>query len=240
MQQYGNSFFSTPPHLDFQGSQKNFWRAPTLNKAISDLKEGKKRKRRVQFNTGNWQRFKLHLILAKAVHQSWGEMWIFSSSQMPNYSFFLILLLRSCQGCTHPSISRHLNTTPETSELCDVGPVLPSPCNLSGTPADDSIWQRAPRAEMMLPLTCRGTTPSRKHLWGCHPALTRQEHALFYGVFKQSYCVTNNSISFALGRTQDWIHSLLLTMQWGLPQIAESKWKGMAKRVKRAGCAAQN
>lgn len=121
MQQYGNSFFSTPPHLDFQGSQKNFWRAPTLNKAISDLKEKKKKK--VQFNTGNWQRFKLHLILAKAVHQSWGEMWIFSSSQMPNYSFLLILLLRSCQGCTHPlspgiwiPLKKHLNSV--TWGLC--------------------------------------------------------------------------------------------------------------------------
>lgn len=90
----------------------------------------------------------------------------------------------------------------------------------------------------MLPLTCRGTTPSRKDLWGCQPALSTQQHTLFYGVFEQSYCVTNNSIHFALGRTQDWI--LLLTTQWGLPQIAESKWKGMTKRVKHAGCAAHN
>lgn len=182
MQQYGNSFFSTPLHLDFQGSQKNFWRAPTLNKAISDLKWKKikkEKKSRAQINTGNWQRFKLHLILAKAVHQSWGEMWIFSSSQMPNYSLLLILLLRSCQGCTHPSISRHLNTTQGTSEPCDVQPVFLSPCNLPGTPAGDRVWQRAPRAGMMLPLTCRGTTPARKDLWCCQPALTTQEHALF-------------------------------------------------------------
>lgn len=43
MQQFGNSF-SILPHLDFQGSQKNSWRAPTLNKAISDLNGGKKKK----------------------------------------------------------------------------------------------------------------------------------------------------------------------------------------------------
>lgn len=140
------------PHLGFQGSQKNFWRAPTLNKAISDLKEKKNKKgkkSRVQFNTGNWQRFKLHLILAKAVHQSWGEMWIFSSSQMPNYSLLLILLLRSCQGCTHPSISRHLNTTQETSEPCDVQPgsvtmsPLRNPCRWQWQTESTSCWNDA-------------------------------------------------------------------------------------------------
>lgn len=36
---------SLPPlYSHFQGSQKNFWRAPTLNKAISDLKKERKKK----------------------------------------------------------------------------------------------------------------------------------------------------------------------------------------------------
>lgn len=157
MQQFGNSF-SILPHLDFQGSQKNSWRAPTLNKAISDLNGGKKKK--VQFNTGNWQKFKLHLILAKAAHQSWGETWIFSSSQMPNYSFLLILLLKSCQGCTHPYISRHLNTTQKHLNPLTAG-LFSSHHVTSQKPLQMTVcWQSAPYLGTMLPLTCRGTTPS--------------------------------------------------------------------------------
>lgn len=164
-------------------------------------------------------------------------MWIFSSSQMPNYSFLLILLLRSCQGCTHPlspgiwiPLKKHLNSV--TWGLCSHHRVTSQePLQMTVSDKEHLMLEWC----CLLPVEVRG---SRKDLWGCQPALTRQEHALSYGVFKQSYCVTNNSIHFALGRTQDWIHSLLLTTQWGLPQIAESKWKGMVKRVKHEGCAA--
>jgi len=58
---------------------------------------------------------------------------------MPPYSFLLISLLKSCQGCTPPYISRHLNTTPEASELFEGRPVFKSPRNLSETPATDGV-----------------------------------------------------------------------------------------------------